>query len=497
MIAILNIIWFALLTILLLYIPIALGGVLPNDIFLAELISTLLLILTLFLNTLENKQNTAKIKLRFIYPLIGILLISIIQIVPLPHTFLTIFSPFTIQIKSLSTNIYAYKLINQPHQGNILLSLSPTSQSIYTIAIYPYAHYYKLLWLLSLTMLFFAIFKKNLSKFQIRIMLLLIIISGLIQSMIYLTSYLQGKPLFSNLLNLKLKNIAGTFINRDHFAAYINMILPITASWTSFHIRRINKSAFLSSAKSMSLIKYKNGIIIISIICFILMILALFFSLSRAAIVSSSLAFAFLFYIKGRASGKVSLSKNIIITTLIIFSIVYWIGYLPILQRFKDVPSEFESVAGRFAVWQNTIQLIKDFPILGIGLDNFSYVFNKYKHFSNIHYSYAHNDYLQFTAELGIIALLLLLALIALFYHQILNFPWHNNSRSQLLAFGMLSSITAISLHSFFDFPLQTPANAILFTTYAALVFSFIKINTIERIESIKQKKYYPFLHKN
>lgn len=496
MIATLNIIWFALLAVLFIYIPIAFGGVLPNDIFLIEVISALLLILTLILNTLRNKQDIVKIKLRFIYPLIGILLISIIQVIPLPNTFLSIFSPFTIHIKSLSTNIHIYKLINQPVQSNIFLSLHPVSQSVNTISIYQYAHYYKLLWLAALAMLFFAILNKNLSKIQIRIMLFLIILSGFIQSMIYLASYLQGKPLFSELFNFKLKHIAGTFINRDHFAAYINMILPITASWTSFHIHRVNKSAFLSSSKSMSLIKYKNGIIIISIICFILMMLALFFSLSRAAIVSSSLAFAFLFYIKERASGKVSLSKAIIITTLIIFSIVYWIGYLPILQRFKAVPSEFESEAGRFAVWQNTFQMIKDFPIFGIGLANFNYVFNKYKNFSNIHYSYAHNDYLQFTAELGIIALLLLIATIALFYHQILNFPWRNNSRSQLLAFGMLSSITTISLHSIFDFPLQTPANVILFTTYTAFIFSFIKISTTERIESIKQKKYYPFLHK-
>jgi O-antigen ligase len=49
----------------------------------------------------------------------------------------------------------------------------------------------------------------------------------------------------------------------------------------------------------------------------------------------------------------------------------------------------------RLQYWQETISVIRAFPLTGIGIGNFNLV----------HSRYAHNSYLQLTAEAGIIAL--------------------------------------------------------------------------------------------
>jgi O-antigen ligase len=488
-----NVLWFCLLFSLILYPLIIYGGVLPNEIFFIETISALILILSLIQNLIENNKNSIIIKPKFLCCLILLLILTIAQIIPLPLKIISFLSPSTITLKNLSQNPLLIKLTNNALALDNLSKFCTPTDSFNCLSIYPYASYFKLLFLIALTMLFFAIVKKNLSKVQIRVILLFIIISGLIQSFIYLLSYLQAKPIVISFYNYKPQKIAGTFVNRDHFAAYMNMTIPVIASWIAFHLHQSTKSAFSSMSRSLNILTYKSGSLTLSIIFFSLMTISSFFSLSRAGIVSCLLAFAFLFFIKAKSSGKLQLSTLIIIIILIILSLIYWIGYIPILQRFKAVPADFESTAGRFAVWKNSIRIIKDFPILGIGIGNTAYVFTKYKSFSNTHYSYLHNDYLQFTVEHGLIAALILFVIIFLFYNQILQFPWINNSRSQFLAFGMLAAITSVALHSFFDFPLQTPANAVLFTIYIALLFSLMNINAFERIQDIKRKKEFPF----
>ena len=212
------------------------------------------------------------------------------------------------------------------------------------------------------------------------------------------------------------------------------------------------------------------------------------FSLSRAGIGSCLCSMVLFVYLVNRSEQKMKITSIMLIFLLIIITVGYWIGYYPIVERFKLIPNEWESRTGRWAVWQDSVRIIKDFPVTGAGLANFGTIFVHYKRFTDTHYTYAHNDFVQFLVEMGVAGFILLILTIYLFYRQALLYPWPDNSRTRMLVLGMLAGIFAVVAHSFFDFPLQIPANTCLLAVYAGLLFACIKIDSAERLAKLNTK---------
>ena len=127
----------------------------------------------------------------------------------------------------------------------------------------------------------------------------------------------------------------------------------------------------------------------------------------------------------------------------------------------------------RITVWGGIVKIIKDHPLLGTGPGTFAAVFTQYQPpglFSR--YFAGHNDYLHFTSETGLALVpAMVWMIIALF---VKGFKKLNNPSRLVrgVTIGAMSGITAILIHSIFDFNLHIPANAILFTVLAAIVVS-------------------------
>ena len=92
-----------------------------------------------------------------------------------------------------------------------------------------------------------------------------------------------------------------------------------------------------------------------------------------------------------------------------------WFGPEPIIERFKALHNVIRGFIREPAVlselrpyiWKDTLTLIKDFPVSGTGLGTYSYIFPKYRTFADTYrfLRYAHNDYLQFVSEMGVVAI--------------------------------------------------------------------------------------------
>jgi O-antigen ligase len=135
-------------------------------------------------------------------------------------------------------------------------------------------------------------------------------------------------------------------------------------------------------------------------------------------------------------------------------------------------------------IWNTTFDMIKDSPILGIGLGAFELNYLKYQaNFLRDHPNYirvngkageAHNEYLQMGAELGVIGLIFFLLVIGLFYRSSLNFIRKiNQDRTRLIILGLALGITSTLIHSFASFPFHVPALGSVFFLLVGLTMAY------------------------
>jgi O-antigen ligase len=132
---------------------------------------------------------------------------------------------------------------------------------------------------------------------------------------------------------------------------------------------------------------------------------------------------------------------------------------------------QVDFTTGRSHFWSIALQIFMDHPILGAGLDAFGNAFPQYDNWNGaLRVQQAHNDYLQILADAGIAGFLCMSAFIFLLFKN--GFRMIRDSEDVFrrnAAIGALAGCFGILVHSFFDFPLRTPANAFFFLLLAAL----------------------------
>lgn len=123
--------------------------------------------------------------------------------------------------------------------------------------------------------------------------------------------------------------------------------------------------------------------------------------------------------------------------------------------------------------------MIKDHPLVGTGPGTYSNIFTQYQPpgLKNRRYM-AHNDYLHFISEAGLPLMAIVAWMIIVFYRKGFRKLKNPSRLVRGITLGALSGTTAILVHSFGDFNLHLPANAILFTVLAAIAVSPIPKNT-------------------
>ena len=116
-------------------------------------------------------------------------------------------------------------------------------------------------------------------------------------------------------------------------------------------------------------------------------------------------------------------------------------------------------------LWREALPLIAAHPVFGTGLGGYESAFRRYQISEPLlSVDFAHNDYLQFASETGLLgAGLLFLPIFYLFGRMVLCFLSDRRRYRRSVVLGCVGSTLALLLHSLVDFNLQLPANALIF----------------------------------
>ncbi len=291
---------------------------------------------------------------------------------------------------------------------------------------------------------------------------------GFLESLYGLVQYLAGLPYILAWRNLFYADRAtGTFVNPNHFAGFLEMILPLGLGVVLHGIDRFRRGRRdfemirLDSEQAPRLIFY----FFVSLILF----LGILFSRSRMGIFSALAAAVAVILLWASASWRRARAIPVLVVfALGALSLGLWLGLEPVIERYEAVGPDY---LVRLAIWKNTMALIQARPLLGTGLGTFPETYTQQQTTALTRYvDHAHNDYLQFAAELGILGTILLFGSIALALTRILvGFYRAQRSRERHLLLGCAGSILAILFHSLADFNLQIPANALVFAVILGL----------------------------
>ena len=263
----------------------------------------------------------------------------------------------------------------------------------------------------------------------------------------------------------------GTFINRNHFAGYLEMCLALglgllianlednrAVSWRQF-CRRIVATLLGEKARTR--------------VYLALMVIGLILSQSRmgntaffASMSISGLLGLFLF--RNASRSVIILFASLLVIDIFLMGTFF--GIDKVQQRLQGTSLDTEE---RLVVNDLSLKIIEAQPLLGTGLGTYYTAFPQYRDENvGLPYIHAHSDLIEFPSELGLLGVLPLMLLVLSSFIAAIRLQVKNRSRL-LRAMGFASSmgIIAIMLHSLTDFNLQVFANAATFMVLLALPF--------------------------
>ena len=263
----------------------------------------------------------------------------------------------------------------------------------------------------------------------------------------------------------------GPFVNKNHFAGWMLMALPLALGLLCGGIARAMRGVrprwrdrllWFSSPEASRLVLTAGAAL--------LMALALVLTMSRSGIaaLALSLFIAGTFVVRrqwNRGRKAVALAYLVFLPV----TVVAWVGTDTIVSRFTQ--TDWTEFNGRYGAWSDAWNIASRFPLVGTGLNTYGTATLFYQqHDVEHHYVEAHNDYLQLVAEGGVlVAIPAAAALVAFMFAVRQRFVAETSVMAYWLRVGAVTGLVAIGLQETVEFSLQMPGNAALFATLCAI----------------------------
>ena len=249
----------------------------------------------------------------------------------------------------------------------------------------------------------------------------------------------------------------GPYVNRNHFAGFVELTLPAGLALMVFRgVRR--------------------EVVPLMCVLTIVPLSAIVLAGSRGGIIGVVLEIGILVVlVRSRRAlwgGRVAAAATVAVAAL---AVIAWVGADQAIERFSALSSQKEvSVERRISMSRGAARIFFDHLIQGSGLGTLAAVYPRYETaYDGKVVDHVHNDYIEALADTGILGGVCGLMFLGLFYREARNaFAAEQGRFSRGLHAGAVVAASGLLLHSFVDFNLHIPANALLFLLQAGVATS-------------------------
>jgi O-antigen ligase len=385
---------------------------------------------------------------------IGVYLLVLFQLMPLPATVLAWLSPSAADIHA-------------------------TTWTATTIALDPAATRAAALKTLTYGVLFALTLVLVDSRTRLRRLAHALIFSGVFQAAYGALMTLSGLEYgFFVIKDLGTGSSTGTFANANHFAGYLEMCLGIGVG-----LMLADMSTRPATSLRESLRRFLHGLLgnLARVRLFlVIMVTGIVLSKSRmgnVAFFSSLIMAGMLYAVLTKRFSRGMLVFFISVVLIDILIIGNYFGIDKVAEELREgirLDASMYDMGYRAAAADGALQIVRDYPLTGAGAGSFASVYPMYDDgdTGDFFWEHAHNDYLQFAGEFGLPGFAMLGGIVLMSVWMAIAAQLHRRDQMMRgMACGILMAIVAILLHTAIDFNLQIPANAATFVVILAMAW--------------------------
>ena len=454
-----------LLTVMLVFMPLALGAVDAWSEFIV--VGMAVAITVCFVIRWMVCRDTMIVRSWVYLPIAVFLLLIVIQLVPLPASLVEMIASGTAGIKR-------QLLGDVPNAESVLANM--------TLTFYPQATMHDLRIVLAVIAVFVVVLNTYDRPAMIKRLLGTIAAIGGGIAILALAQVVTRTDKIYWLIPIPIgRSIAesGPFLNHSHFGQFMNLSLgaAIASIMVELHERfgrRVTPSEvidYLGSPQSRVLWLFM-AIVVIGMA-------SIFMSLTRGGIISMLIAGSIttlLISVRGSVKGR---GQIMAVMALVAFVCVLYIGFDATYERLATLRDVNRAEGGRWQIVKDIASAWTQFPIFGTGLGTHAVVYPMFgRSMSPALFSHAENEYAQAIEETGILGLGTLVTFAVLIWAAYVRVVRRRDGLPiHASVYGLGFGLMGIMIHSLTDFGQHLPSNAVLSAIFCALVVRLVHVD--------------------
>ncbi|MBX3672227.1 MAG: O-antigen ligase family protein [Burkholderiales bacterium] len=388
-----------------------------------------------------------------VFALLGAwVLLLILQIIPMPVSMVEALSPESARIHGLTSVLGVTK-------DAITISIEPHATQLALVKTVAY---------ISIFFLFLALVN---NRERLRLAAFVLTYAAVLHATYAVMMHLSGvDKIYLGTEVAHASEASGFYANRNHFAGMLEMMLAIGIGLLIAGLSDRKAKSWKQVAEHLiEWILSPKMLLRLSLCIMVIAITTTHSRMGNTAFFASLIVAGLIGIALSRHATR---NVVVLLVSLVVLDLAIvgsWFGVEKLMKRLEA--TTVQHVQEREEPAAYALAIVESYPIFGSGAGSFYVTFPKYRPETiTVFYDHTHNDYAQIASETGVVGfgllgLVVIMSLgVALRAQAVRRDPLMRG-----MSFASIMGITAILIHSWVDFNLHIPANAVFFMVLLAL----------------------------